>query len=263
MAARFTGEWSTGDGGGLSDGRNTKIRDGNGDAVVWQPCTVRLGELKPWPGNPRRMSKKQAERLLESWRELGQFQTIAVGPDNEVYDGHQRLVALLRVYGPDYTVQALRSSRPLGDEERRKLTLNANNPVGSWNWDILAGWDEQLLAAGGFDTERLQVWNDDAANLRALLEAEAQVGQPDRPTGGLGAAGDATDYDEAGPEEQADDAGLSAAEVLERRENTMRHYAFDVPYDDGILIDQALKQHGIPAVFLVAAASCYLRGGFT
>lgn len=241
-------------------GEHRELSDGG---AVWGPCRVRLGELKPWPGNPRRMSKRQAERLLESWRELGQFQTIAIGPDNEVYDGHQRLAALLRVYGRDYEVQALRCSRALSDDERRKLTLHANNPAGSWNWDLLAGWGEQLLAAGGFDPERLDVWHDDAANLRALLEAEVLIHQPGPVTAGADTTrsgdGGADDTNEG---ETAAKASGTAEDLLERRENTMRHYTFDVSYDDGILIDRALQQHGNPAVFLVAAAACYLRGGF-
>ena len=242
-------------------GEHRELSDGG---AVWGPCRVRLGELKPWPGNPRRMSKRQAERLLESWRELGQFQTIAIGPDNEVYDGHQRLAALLRVYGRDYEVQALRCSRRLSENERQKLTLHANNPTGSWNWDILAGWDEQILAAGGFDPERLDVWNNDAANLRAFLETEALVHRPEQAPAANAIAQEPADDDEGNSARIAPGGpGVGTAEdLLERRDSTMRHYTFDVSYDDGILIDRALQQHGNPAVFLVAAAACYLRGGF-
>lgn len=91
--------------------------------LVWAPVRVRIGDVQPWERNPRQMRKEQAKRLLQSWREFGQVQTIAIGPNNEVYDGHQRLSALLAAYGPDYEVLALQASRPLTESERERLTL--------------------------------------------------------------------------------------------------------------------------------------------
>ena len=80
--------------------------------LVWAPVRVRIGDLRPWERNPRRIRPAHAKRLLKSWEEFGQAQTIAIGPDGEVYDGHQRLSALLAAYGPDYEVLALQASRP-------------------------------------------------------------------------------------------------------------------------------------------------------
>ena len=59
-------------------------------SISWTPCTVKLSDLRPWADNPRMSTKKQAQRLLDSWTRFGQVQAIAIGPDNEVYDGHQR-----------------------------------------------------------------------------------------------------------------------------------------------------------------------------
>ena len=94
---------------------------GTEPGLIWTPCTVTLGELQPWERNPKRLSKAQAARLLASWETLGQFQTLAIGPAGEVYDGHQRLSALLKLHGPRYTVQALRSDRPLTEREREVM----------------------------------------------------------------------------------------------------------------------------------------------
>lgn len=119
--------------------------------LTWTPCTVTLGELRPWERNPKRLSKAQATRLLASWEALGQFQTLAIGPNGEVYDGHQRLSALLRLYGPQYTVQALRSDRPLTEREREQIAILSVTAVGSFDWDALAGWDASELTAWGRD----------------------------------------------------------------------------------------------------------------
>ena len=142
-------------------------------SVTWSNVQVMLGELQPWADNPRLSSKRQAQRLLDSWRQFGQVQTVAIGPQNEVYDGHQRLSALLTVHGPSYQVDARRCSRELTDEERRALvvTLHAG-AVGSWDWDSLSGWDAGLLQEWGFDGDTLTNWQKDVTALDAFLESE-------------------------------------------------------------------------------------------
>ena len=148
-------------------------------SVTWSNVQVMLGELQPWADNPRLSSKRQAQRLLDSWRQFGQVQTVAIGPQNEVYDGHQRLSALLTVHGPSYQVDARRCSRELTDEERRALvvTLHAG-AVGSWDWDSLSGWDAGLLQQWGFDGDTLMNWQKDVTALGTMLSAEAEQ-QPD------------------------------------------------------------------------------------
>jgi len=141
--------------------------------LTWTNVTVRLGDLKPWADNPRFSTKAQAERLLQSFKEFGQVQTVAVGPALEVYDGHQRLSALLTIYGPDHVIDARQSDRPLTDEERRKLvvTLHAG-AVGAWDWDTLSSWDSPTLIDWGLNTDALKDWKRDVTALDSLLKAE-------------------------------------------------------------------------------------------
>ena len=51
------------------------------------------------------------------------METIAIGPGNEVYNGHQRLNVLASKYGKDYEVEVRVASRPLDEKEREKLTI--------------------------------------------------------------------------------------------------------------------------------------------
>ena len=142
--------------------------------ITWSNVQVTLGELQPWADNPRLSTKAQARRLLKSWQRFGQVQTVAIGPSNEVYDGHQRLSALLTVHGPSYQVDARRCSRELSDVERRALVIALHaGAVGSWNWDNLANWDAGELQEWGFDSETLQNWYRDAGALGNLLKSEA------------------------------------------------------------------------------------------
>ena len=137
--------------------------------LVWTPVRVRIGDLRPWERNPRRIRPAHAKRLLQSWQEFGQAQTIAIGPNGEVYDGHQRLSALLSAYGPDYEVVALQSSRPLTESERERLTLLLHaGTVGEWDWEALADWDPEVLTSV-LDPELVESLSRDVEALTALF----------------------------------------------------------------------------------------------
>lgn len=141
--------------------------------ITWTNTTATLGQLKPWALNPRLSTKAQAKRLLKSWHDLGQFQTIAVSPEWDVYDGHQRLSALLTVHGPEHCVDVRQSDRKLTDEEHRELVVMAHiGAVGSWDWDKLSAWDAPQLREWGMDADALKALNLDALNLKEMLEAD-------------------------------------------------------------------------------------------
>ena len=82
---------------------------------------MKLGSLKPWAANPRLSTKAQAKRLLESFDQFGQVETIAIDSEYNVLDGHQRLSALLTIHGADYEIDARQASRTLTEDERKKL----------------------------------------------------------------------------------------------------------------------------------------------
>ncbi|MCG3145976.1 MAG: hypothetical protein HONDAALG_03752 [Gammaproteobacteria bacterium] len=139
--------------------------------TTWTATTIALSKLKPWERNPKRISKAHAARLLDLWERLGQFQTIAIGPAGEVYDGHQRLSVLKAKHGGKYEVQALQSSRALTEKEREELTVAAHvGTTGQFDWDALSGWDAGDLQQWGFDTETLAGWQTDIGALRTMLE---------------------------------------------------------------------------------------------
>jgi len=149
--------------------------------LQWTPDVARLDSLDLWEHNPKWMSKRRAQRLLDSWRDLNQYQTLAVGPGGECYDGHQRVKTLIAAgYKGDYEVAVMRSNRALTDDERRRVILESTvGTVGNLDWDKLAAWDASVLETSGIDAEFLATLNDDAANLAKLLEAgqEVEVGE--------------------------------------------------------------------------------------
>ena len=110
-----------------------------GDKITWTNEQRKLSDLIPWPRNPRQIKTDQAKRLVESFDEFGQVETIAIGPGNEVYNGHQRLNVLASKYGKDYLVEVRVASRALTEKEREKLTIFLHKgAAGEWDFDTLA-----------------------------------------------------------------------------------------------------------------------------
>jgi len=121
-------------------------------AITWTNERRRLSDLIPWPRNPRQIKKDQAERLANSFDEFGQVETLAIGPGNEIYNGHQRLNVLAAENGPDYEVDVRVASRPLTEKEREKLVVYLHKgAAGEWDFDTLANeFEFDDLVAWGF-----------------------------------------------------------------------------------------------------------------
>lgn len=126
-------------------------------SITWSNEKRRLADLKAWKRNPRQIKDKQAKRLGESFDEFGQAETLAIGPDNEVYNGHQRLNVLALKYGNDYQVDVRVASRALTEKERERLTVYLHRgTTGEWDFDTLANeFEFGELVAWGFDTWEL------------------------------------------------------------------------------------------------------------
>jgi hypothetical protein len=151
--------------------------------ITWTNTRVRLGDLKPWDQNPRMSSKAQARRLLQSFDKFGQVQTVAIDPDCNVLDGHQRLSALLTIHGDKYELDARQASRPFTDDERKQLVIGLHaGAVGSWDWQTMSGWDKSLVESwtnDGFLQEWYKEENNNANNLKEWMRSEAPTADAD------------------------------------------------------------------------------------
>ncbi len=144
--------------------------------ITWTNTRVRLGDLKPWSHNPRLSTKAQAKRLLASFDKFGQVQTVAVDPSLSVLDGHQRLSALLTLYGDGYELDARQSNRPLTEDERKELVISLHaSAVGSWDWQTMSAWDKTQIETWT-SKDFLQEWykeeNNNANNLKEWMRRE-------------------------------------------------------------------------------------------
>jgi hypothetical protein len=121
--------------------------------IEWADETRKLADLIPWERNPREITHAQAERLVDSVESFGQVEPLAIGPNDELYNGHQRLKVLAEEYGPDYTVAVRVASRALSEKEREKLTIYLHKGAsGSWDFDVLANeFEVDELLEWGFE----------------------------------------------------------------------------------------------------------------
>lgn len=129
------------------------------DKITWSNEKRKLSELVPWERNPRQITDKQAERLVESFEQFGQVEIIAIGPENQIYNGHQRLKVLNEKYGADYEVDVRVASRALTEKEREKLTIFLHKgAAGDWDFDVLANeFELDDLLDWGFEPKELDL----------------------------------------------------------------------------------------------------------
>ncbi len=128
------------------------------EKIAWKNEKRKLRDLQPWPRNPRQIKTDQAKRLAQSFEQFGQVETIAVGPGNEIYNGHQRLNVLMDKHGGDYEVEVRVSSRALTEKEREKLTVFLHRgSIGEWDFDTLSEWDLPDLIEWGFSPGELGI----------------------------------------------------------------------------------------------------------
>lgn len=125
------------------------------EQLTWKPIKVALGDLIPNPNNPKSSDEETVERLRDSIDTLGQFETLAVDSDGvSAVDGHQRLNAWIDALGADFVVDAMQASRPLTEEEKRKIILYSGKGThGQWIEEMLAEHFQptELEEWGGFD----------------------------------------------------------------------------------------------------------------
>ena len=108
------------------------------ELLEWRNETRRLGDLTKWPNNPKYITKENAARLVESYKEFGQPEPLIIGPDDEVYNGNQRSDVWLEAFGEDFVVDVRVASRKLTEKEKQKYTiLSTWGATGSPDFEVL------------------------------------------------------------------------------------------------------------------------------
>lgn len=118
--------------------------------------TVKISELNPAPYNPRKWSDEAIEQLTESIKRFGMVDPLLVNnaPErkNVVIGGHFRLKVAKDLGYKEVPVVYVN----LADEAKEKeLNIRLNKNLGDWDYELLAKFDESLLADIGFSSEEI------------------------------------------------------------------------------------------------------------
>lgn len=113
---------------------------------------VPVNLLKELPNNPRKWTEKSTSDLTESIRRFGIVDPLVINYDGTVLGGNFR-VNVLKKLGLT-TVPCVRLE--IKDEIRaNELALRLNKNTGDWDFELLASFDESLLADVGFESEEI------------------------------------------------------------------------------------------------------------
>lgn len=134
--------------------------------LVWRNEKRRVNDLIPYEKTPRQISDKQIEDLKHSLQTFGLVEVPAIGLDNKILAGHQR-VKILQLLGKGETLINVRTpNRALTKKEHEAYLLASNAMGGSWDYSKLKAFDIGLLLEIGFDEQQLSALWD------GMLEAE-------------------------------------------------------------------------------------------
>ena len=141
----------------------------------WKSKTIQISELKEYEHNPRRIGKKEFEKLVSSIKQDGYHQRIIANQDNVIIGGHQRKKALLEAGLKETdTVEVLIPDRNLTSEELDRINIRDNLSFGEYDLDILANrFDTETLVDFGMSGDMLVGFGDD--NLLADSEDSSEL----------------------------------------------------------------------------------------
>jgi hypothetical protein len=123
------------------------------DKIKWLTTHVLVRDLQEYQDNPRRISKRDFDKLVKSIEEDGYHQRILVNTDNMIIGGHSRKKALLAAgFRECDAIEVLKASRLLSEYEFKRLNIRDNLSFGEFDFDILANH---------FDMKDLEEWGLD------------------------------------------------------------------------------------------------------
>ena len=156
----------------------------NNTQLTWHTESRKVDSLLPHKKSPRKISKEQAERLKKSLEKYGLVEIAAIDLDGTILAGHQRMKALQLMGQGDTMVDVRVPNRKLTDNEAETYLIGSNAIHGEWDFDLLKGFEMDLLIDLGFDQKELDdIWNkemkkefDVEKELKEIKKAKTNLG---------------------------------------------------------------------------------------
>jgi len=124
--------------------------------LKWHTEQRIINDLIPYKENPRTMTEKQKNDLEESLKRFNLMSIPVINTDNTIVSGHQRMKILQLLGRGKEKIDVRVPNRKLTKKEFKEANLRENKNLGSWDWYVLANFDEELLLDIGFTEEELE-----------------------------------------------------------------------------------------------------------
>ena len=150
--------------------------------LQWQTEKRRVKDLIDFDGNPQEQSEWWSKTLAKSLKKYNLVETPVIDVDNTLLAGHGRKHALIAMRRGDEEIDVRVPSRPLTKKEREGYLLISNAVRGSFNPDLLRGFDQDLLL-NVIDPDTLaNLWNDQLEIEDDSFDEEAELAKIKKPT---------------------------------------------------------------------------------
>ena len=123
----------------------------------------KVKDLKPYPGNPRKMTRAVLEKLKASLLEFGVLEPLIINSQNEVIGGNQRLKAMKELHIKETNVIVVDFNK----KKEKALNIALNKIQGSWDYPLLSDMLQEIkvepkaLELTGFDDKELDQLMDE------------------------------------------------------------------------------------------------------
>lgn len=134
------------------------------EPLSWHNEKRKVNDLIPFDRNPRTLSPRQTEALMQSLKKFNLAEIPAITPSGRIAAGHQRVKILQLLGRGEEEIDVRVSNRELTEEEYQEYLLRSNADHGSWNYALLREFDTGLLLNIGFDDLDLSsIWDSQLA----------------------------------------------------------------------------------------------------
>jgi len=128
--------------------------------LTWTTVRRHVRDLIDFTGNPQEQNGWSLQTLKKSLEKYDIVETPVIDADNTLLAGHGRKKALVEMGRADEEIDVRMPSRPLTKKEREGYLLISNSVHGSFNPDLLRGFDTELLL-NVIDPDTLaHLWDD-------------------------------------------------------------------------------------------------------
>ena len=126
--------------------------------LQWRNEQRLVKDLLPFKHNPRSLSDKQRQDLVNSIQKFGLVEIPVVGLDNKILAGHQRVAVLQLLGRGDELIDVRVPNRALTAKEYKTYLLTSNRVHGDWDYSILSEhFDIDTMLISGFEDNDLSV----------------------------------------------------------------------------------------------------------